>query len=69
MSFRRNHGEQEQIRLFCSGFHLLDPVQSHGTLELEELLEELLLLFREPGGGLEVNHHHQITGGFAPQTG
>jgi len=40
-----------------------------GSLETEELLEELLLSFRELGGGLEVHDHHQIAGGFAPQAG
>jgi hypothetical protein len=58
--------ERGPVRLICSGFHPLETVQSPGILELEELLEELFLLFREPSGSLEVYHHHQIAGGFAP---
>ena len=52
-----------------SGFHLREPVHFPGILQPEELLEELLLLLRELGGGLEVHDHHQIAGGFAPQAG
>jgi hypothetical protein len=40
------------------------PVRNY-FLETEELLEELLLSFRELGGGLEVHDHHQVSRGFA----
>ena len=59
----------ERYGQFPSGLKLLEPVKFPGIPKLEELLEELLLLLRKLGGGLEVYDYHQIAGGFAPQAG
>ena len=51
--------------LFLSGSQFFEPFPSPGILKTEELLEELLLLFRELRGGFQVHHHHQVARGFA----